>query len=93
MLLEPPRESQPLHSAVIVLGTDVTLRAVLGNDVGETCGHDEKGQTRSGAPVVVDAVSGVIAVGLKVDVAASLGPVAGQTVAGLVCAESSVGFR
>ena len=43
MLLEPTGESQPLHCAVIVLGTDVTLRAVLRNDVGETGGHDEKG--------------------------------------------------
>lgn len=92
MLLEPTRESQPLHSAVIVLGTDVTLGAVLGNDVGESSGHDEKGQTGSGTPVIVDAVGGVIGVRLEVDVAAILCPDAGEAVAGLVCAESSVGL-
>lgn len=92
MLLPPTRESQPLHRAVIVLGTDVTLRAVLLNDVDETGGHDEDGQTGGGAPVVIDALGGVIGVGLEVDEAAFFGPDAGHAVAGLVCAESSVEF-
>ena len=77
---------------MVVLGTDVTLRAVLLDDVDEAGGHDEEGQTGCGAPVVVDAVGGVIGVGLEVDEAAFLGPDAGHTVAGLVGAESSVGF-
>ena len=38
-------------------------------------------------------MGGVVGVGLEVDVAAILGPVAGQAVAGLVCAESSIRFR
>lgn len=93
MLLEPARKSQSLHSAIIVLSTDVTLRAVLRNDVGETDGHDENGQAGGGAPVVVDAVGGVVGVVLEVDETASLSPHAGHAVAGLVCAEGSVEFR
>lgn len=93
MLLEPTRTPQTSHSSAIVFSTDVTLRAVFRNDVGETGGHDEDGQAGGGAPVVVDAVGGVIGVGGKVDEATFFGPHAGHAVASLIRAEGSVRRR
>ncbi len=91
VLLEPPRRPQPPHRVGVVFRADVALRAVLRHDVGEAGGHDEDGEAGRDAPVVVDAVGGVVGVGLEVDEAAAFGPVAGHAVAGLVCAEGSAG--
>ncbi len=74
VLLEPARTLQPSHRSVVVLRADVALRAVFRHDVRETGGHDEDGQAGRGAPVVVDAVGGVVGVGLEVDVASRPGP-------------------
>lgn len=66
MLLEPTRESKPLHSAVIVLNTDMTLRAILLDDIDQTGGYEE-GQTGRSAPVIIDAVGGVVGVSLEIE--------------------------
>ena len=87
LFLEPARALQSFHRAGIVFRADVALRAVFRHDVREARGHDEDGEGGGGAPVVVDAVGGVVGVGLEVDEAAVAGPCAGQAVAGLIRAE------
>ena len=89
VLLEPARTPQPLHRAAVVLGADVALRAVFRHDVSEARGHDEYGEAGGGAPVVVDAVGGVVGVGLEVDEASLPGPGASHAVAGLIGSEGS----
>ena len=93
VLFEPARAPQPSHRSVIVFRADVALCAVFRHDVRETCGHDEDGQAGRGAPVVVDAVVGVVGVGLEVDIASRLGPYAAHAVACLVPAEGSIVFE
>lgn len=91
VLLESPRRPQAPHRAAVVFRADVALRAVFRHDVGETGCHDEDGQARRRAPIVVDAVGGVVGVVLEVDEAAVLGPNARHAVASLVRAECSAG--
>ena len=89
VLFESTRHPKAFHSPAIVFCADMTLGAVLRNDVGETGGHDEDGQASSGAPVEVDAVGSVVCVGLEVDEASVLGPYASKAVAGLVSPKGS----
>lgn len=90
LFLEPARAPQTPHRAGIVFCADVALRAVFRHDVREARGHDEDGEGAGGAPIVIDAVGGVVGVGLEVDEAAVAGPCAGQAVAGLIRAEGPV---
>ena len=76
MGFETARTAQAVHGVGVVFGADVALGAVLGHDVGETGGHDGDGEGGGGAPVVVDAVGGVVGVGLEIDEAALMGPYA-----------------
>ena len=73
MFLIPPCPIEPAHRSSIVVGHKMRLGAVFVNDVEEAKGEDEAGEAGAGGPVGVDAVGGVVFVGLEVEESACVG--------------------
>ena len=89
VLLVPPRLFESTHCTAVIVGREVRLRAVFVHDVEQTEGEDQAGQTCAGGPVSVDAMGGVVFVGLEVEEAARVnGPGGGH--AGTILVENQV---
>lgn len=68
ILLEPSCASEPFGRTVVILGTEMTLGAVLDHDVNQTNSKAETGDPRGNPPIIFDAVRSIISVGFKVHI-------------------------